>query len=133
MLSGIGSEGLGGSGGKGLRDGMSFEAESFDSPSRQATDPFDVDRARRETPGCAEVAHFNNAGSSLPPQPVLDAVIGHLELEASIGGYEAADAAQELRTNNYSAVSKLLNCSTEGSRIVLLRALRDGGEGGLEG
>jgi selenocysteine lyase/cysteine desulfurase len=39
----------------------------------------DVARARRETPGCREVVHFNNAGASLMPEPVLDAVVGYLE------------------------------------------------------
>ena len=53
------------------------------TPMNQA---FDVERARRETPGCARVMHLNNAGSSLPPQTVLDAVVGHLQLEAEIGG-----------------------------------------------
>jgi hypothetical protein len=62
---------------------------------------FDVERARRETPGCEGVSHANNTGSSLPPQPVLDAVVGHLELEARIGGYEAADAARARRDRTY--------------------------------
>ena len=54
----------------------------------------DVERARALTPGCEEVLHLNHAGASLLPQPVLDAVVGHLELEARTGGYEAAaDAA----------------------------------------
>jgi len=54
----------------------------------------DVARARAETPGCANVIHFNNAGASLMPQPVLDAVLGHLRLESSIGAYEAADRSE---------------------------------------
>ena len=39
---------------------------------------FDVDRARRDTPGTRMVVHLNNAGAALPPIPVTDAVITHL-------------------------------------------------------
>ncbi len=53
----------------------------------------DVALLRAETPGCAGVAHFNHAGSSLMPQPVIDALLGHLEREVRTGGYEAEDEA----------------------------------------
>lgn len=55
----------------------------------------DVERLREDTPGCSQVTHLNNAGASLPPEPVLEAVIAHLRLEARMGGYEAADRAAE--------------------------------------
>jgi len=71
---------------------------------------FNLERARRETPGCQEVLHFNNAGASLMPQPVLDAVVAHLRLEAQIGGYEAAERAQERVERVYDAAAALLGC-----------------------
>jgi cysteine desulfurase / selenocysteine lyase len=73
----------------------------------------DVQRARRETPGCEHVTHFNNAGSSLPPQAVLDAVVGHLELEARIGGYEAHAANAEAIDRFYGATAQLLGAQPE--------------------
>lgn len=73
---------------------------------------FDLQRARQETPGCTHTLHFNNAGSALPPQCVLDATIAHLQREARIGGYEAADEAQEAIQHTYDALARLLNCTS---------------------
>jgi len=65
----------------------------------------DVERARRETPGCDHVTHLNNAGSALPPQPVLAAVVGHLELEARTGGYEAQEQNEAAIERFYGAAA----------------------------
>ncbi len=74
------------------------------------THAIDIDRARRETPGCAHVVHLNNAGAALMPQPVLDAYFDHLNLEARIGGYEAAGQAHDAAEHTYDAVARLLGC-----------------------
>lgn len=57
--------------------------------------PLDVAAERAATPGCATVAHLNNAGAALATDATLDTVIGHLRLEAEIGGYEAEEAASD--------------------------------------
>jgi cysteine desulfurase/selenocysteine lyase len=57
---------------------------------------FDVAAARAATPGCAERAFLLSAGSSLPTQTTLEAVIGHLRREAQVGGYQAADEAGDV-------------------------------------
>jgi selenocysteine lyase/cysteine desulfurase len=69
----------------------------------------DVRRARDETPGCAEFAHFNNAGASLPPAQVTETVIAHLRAESLGGGYEAAEAARDRLDTVYSSIATLLN------------------------
>ncbi len=80
--------------------------------------PFDLLRARQETPGCHNVVHFNNAGASLMPQPVLDATISHLQLEARIGGYEAAAQAKDALEHVYDAAAALIHCTREEIAIV---------------
>ncbi len=54
----------------------------------------DLERVRADTPGVETVAHFNNAGAALMLRPVLDAVIGHLEL----GVAERYERVQSLAT-----------------------------------
>lgn len=75
--------------------------------------PFDVPRARADTPGCAGVAHFNNAGSALPPAQVTDTVVDYLRDEALRGGYEAEAAAAERIEAVYASVARLLNAAPE--------------------
>ena len=78
----------------------------------------EVARLRADTPGCAHVLHFNNAGSSLPPAPVLEAQLEHLRLEAEIGGYEAADRAAPHIDRAYTAVAALLNAQPSEIAVV---------------
>lgn len=65
---------------------------------------------RADTPGCEERIHFNNAGAALMPQPVIDIQKSYLDLEARIGGYEAADASEKEIDGFYSAMAELLGC-----------------------
>ncbi|XYH97807.1 aminotransferase class V-fold PLP-dependent enzyme [Sorangium sp. So ce1128] len=68
----------------------------------------DIAALRRDTPACASVVHFNNAGASLPPAVVVDTVVEHLRREAAIGGYEAqAEAAARLEAV-YGSVARLI-------------------------
>ncbi|MEW2358109.1 aminotransferase class V-fold PLP-dependent enzyme [Spirillospora sp. NPDC029432] len=73
----------------------------------------DIDELREQTPGCARVTHLNNAGAALPPRQVIDAVSGHLRLEAEIGGYEAADRAAPELERFYDAVAALIGADRD--------------------
>ena len=79
---------------------------------------FDVDRARRDTPGASRVAHLNNAGAALPPSQVTEAVIAHLRREAEFGGYEAAEAAAEHIEATYPAIARLIGCGVDEVAVV---------------
>lgn len=74
---------------------------------------FDLARARRDTPAAASVAHLNNAGAALPPVQVTEAMIDHLRLEATMGGYEAATAATHRIERTYAAIAGLLGCDAD--------------------
>lgn len=73
----------------------------------------DPARLRAETPGCARVLHLNAAGSSLPSRRTLDATLGHLKLEAEIGGYEAADTARDTLDGFYPSIARLIGAEAE--------------------
>ena len=73
----------------------------------------DIEALRRDTPGCANRVHLNNAGASLLSRQTLAAVVGHLELEAAIGGYEAADRERERIASVYAGLAALLGGRAE--------------------
>lgn len=78
----------------------------------------DVARARRDTPGTLNVAHLNNAGAALPPTQVSDAVIAHLQREAAMGGYEAAEAAATQVENTYAGIARLIGAHVDEIAVV---------------
>ena len=78
----------------------------------------DLERVRADTPGVAFVAHLNNAGSSLPPRQVHDAVVDHLQREAEIGGYEAARERRDRWEHTYDALARLLNADRDEIAVI---------------
>ena len=73
---------------------------------------------RADTPGCAHRNHLNNAGAALMPQPVIDAIVGHIKLEAEIGGYEAADALSDAIKGGYGALADIVGARPENIAVV---------------
>lgn len=69
-----------------------------------------IQQFRAETPGVKNRMHFNNAGAALTPQPVLNAMQQHFQLESEIGGYEAEAAAHLEIEGFYTAMAQFLNC-----------------------
>ena len=78
----------------------------------------DLARFRAETLGVQNVAHFNNAGSALPPNAVVEAQISHLQLEAAIGGYEAANQESARVAAVYDSVARLINAKSQEIAVV---------------
>ncbi len=72
-----------------------------------------IQTLRNETPGCQHVLHFNNAGAALPPNAVVNAIKTYLDLEATIGGYEAAQASNNKIEKMYDCAAQLINCQRE--------------------
>jgi cysteine desulfurase / selenocysteine lyase len=71
-------------------------------------DRLDIRRLRAETPGCGHVLHFNNAGASLMPVPVIEAMNGVLHDEVQVGGYEAERRASDQLAAFYTEFAALL-------------------------
>jgi len=101
-----------------MRCGVAVDSAE-DKPMEQtlATDPI-VNRWREDTPACADLVHLNNAGASLMPRPVADAVAAHLALEQEIGGYEAADRMADAIADVYRHIAALIGAHHRNIAIV---------------
>ena len=65
-------------------------------------------------------AHFNHAGSSIPPRSVVDRVITHLRLEAEIGGYEAAEQVADELIEGRAAIGAVIG--VPGADVVVVES-----------
>jgi len=70
----------------------------------------EVEKFRSETKGIQHVIHLNNAGAALMPDIVTAKQLQHINLEAEIGGYEAAAFMADAVTAFYNEAALLFNC-----------------------
>lgn len=68
-----------------------------------------IKEARTQTPTATSGTHLAAAGSSLPSSRTLEAVRSYIDLEASIGGYDAADAVMDLVQTTRVQLETLIN------------------------
>jgi selenocysteine lyase/cysteine desulfurase len=76
-----------------------------------SSDRMNIAELRAITPGCQHRNHLNNAGAALLTAPTVAAMTHQLQLEAQIGGYEAAEAAADTIGDTYLALGELLGAS----------------------
>jgi len=67
-----------------------------------------IKQLRSETLGTKHVNHLNNAGASLVTNSVHKKILEHLELERTLGGYEAAENCFGEIQNSYRAIGQLI-------------------------
>ncbi len=61
---------------------------------------------------------MNNAGAGLMPRPVVQAIQRHIDLEATLGGYEAAAQMENAIDATYDSVASLLNAGRHNIALV---------------
>lgn len=77
-----------------------------------------IEQLRADTPAVAQLIHFNNAGAALMPTPVIETMTRHLQLEASLGGYEAAAEQSTELDNVYGAIGRLINARPDEIAVI---------------
>jgi selenocysteine lyase/cysteine desulfurase len=72
----------------------------------------DIAQIRKDTIGCENIIHLNNAGAALMPASVANAIHAYLTEEEGWGGYEVADKRKEDLNSFYDAAASLLHCQS---------------------
>ncbi|WP_428327821.1 aminotransferase class V-fold PLP-dependent enzyme [Mucilaginibacter sp.] len=78
----------------------------------------EIQQYRAETRGTAERIHFNNAGSALPPDVVVETVVNYLNEEAVFGGYETEFKYSAELDNIYPLIARLINANDDEIALV---------------
>ena len=77
-----------------------------------------IEQLRADTPAVAQLIHFNNAGAALMPAPVIETMTRHIQLEADLGGYEAAGQCAAELQNVYNAIGRLINAQPDEIAVI---------------
>jgi len=73
----------------------------------------ELQHLRNQTIGTSQLIHFNNAGSSMPPDVVVDTVIDYLREEALAGGYETEAKYTDQINGVYDLIAQLINADRD--------------------
>jgi cysteine desulfurase/selenocysteine lyase len=83
------------------------------TPKILNTDLMNIESIRDNTPGCKNVIHFNNAGSSLVTSTTLNTQIDYLKKESMNGGYETAAKNKEQLNAFYTETARLIGAEPD--------------------
>ena len=70
-------------------------------------------KLRNDTPGCHQRIHFNNAGASLPPKPVIQTQLRYILEESLTGGYELANEHKDDLNRVYQQIASLIGAEAQ--------------------
>ncbi|SER99005.1 aminotransferase class V-fold PLP-dependent enzyme [Actinokineospora terrae] len=69
--------------------------------------------AQEDTPSAATQVFLDSAGSSLPPQSVVDEVVNHVRREAEVGGYRAYGERLDDLEAGYGLAAEFFGCAPD--------------------
>ncbi|MBL8570903.1 MAG: aminotransferase class V-fold PLP-dependent enzyme [Phreatobacter sp.] len=73
----------------------------------------DLARIRTDVPSAERRCYLHNAGAGLMPRQVVETMKAHLDIEAEIGGYAAAEQETARLDGVYGSVARLLNAAPD--------------------